>query len=262
MAELGLSSPDRGSPSISRLRQSAVLPPLQLAYQHWRLQEMRLKVFPTFAASAIFKGKSSGLDILPDMHLSAGSLSRHLLDRRIDFLISSDLDLAGELIQHAYDDHASPFHVVPLFRESLMLSLNPQHPLSGLVSVAASDCREFPSGGYPDGIAPRAAEALSQRGLWKYSCKQIRFNKNEWQIGMLTPNGLCYKTSLMMALVPECRDLLPVFLDQPLEQVTSVVMLKEIAGHPAVDAALLHIQRLTFQAVMSSCHPVDWLASR
>lgn len=259
--ELGLDKYGRGAPDLSRLQDSAVLQLLRLAYQEWRLQHLRLKIFPTFAASSAFSNADSlmNLDVLYDMHLSADALALHLNDRRIDIVVSSCLDLAGECIQEAQNNPNSPYVVIALFQEPLLLSLNPTHPLAGMKYVTADDCRDFPSAGYPEGIASLGAQALQDRGLWKFPCKKPRFALSEWQIGMTVPVGLCYKTSHMMTLAPECKDLIEVSLDKPLSQTVCILALKDLLNSPAFDVTVATIRRLMLDASRNNNHPVEWL---
>lgn len=130
------------------------------------------EVFPTFAASVATQGFGSSVDVLPDVYLSADQIADHLLMRRFDLVISASLDLAGALIQQVQSDPSSPFVVIPLFQDPVSLALNPAHPLAGVSSASAEDCRVFPSAAYPEGNARLGAAALQARGLWKFPAKR------------------------------------------------------------------------------------------
>ena len=254
IGEMGVSIPvARGAPDPERLHTGAILM-LRNAYQCWRLEQACLKVLPTFAASVVLRELSPDLDVLPDIYLSAEAIADHLRRRRIDLVVSSSLDLAGELIQQAQDDPDSPFVVVPLFEDAVQLAVNPAHPLAGLRAVASEDCLAFPSAGYPEGVARLAADALRARGLWRFPCKRRHFDPNEWLLGMRSPIGLCYETVFLSELMPESRELTVVPFADPLYQINCVVMLKEMAQQREVERALELIRSSMYRFLARSQH--------
>jgi len=85
------------------------------------------------------------LDVLPHHYFTAEQLRRHLLARRVDLIVSSSLDLAGDLIVSALEEQSSPFVAIPLMREPVFLALNADHPLVGFAEVSAQDIQVFPS---------------------------------------------------------------------------------------------------------------------
>ena len=239
LSALRISSGDQpGIPKSDVLQQSACLRLMRLAYQQWRLDQGWLKVLPTFTANAGVQALATRLDLLPDVSLDAEALAHHLMERRLDLVVSSSLDLAGELIADAQTNPGSPFCVVPLFSEPVMLAVNPAHPLAKAKEARVEDCLDFPSPGYPEGVARLAAEALSRRGLWRYASKRPFFEVSEWMLGMRSPTGLCYVSGLLLEGVPECQELAHVPFAEPLGQTTSVVMLKEIANTSAGQQAV------------------------
>ena len=255
LADLGLSYPGtRGLPDQVFLARSRVFQTLRLAYQHWRVESGALKVLPTFVASVV-SHELSGLDVLPDQYLRAEQIAAHLQQRRIDLMISSSLDLAGELIRPALTDSLSSFRAVPLFEEAVLLSLNPAHPLVGLPAARPEDCLEFPSGAYPEGLAALAEAELLPRGLWRIPSRRSFFDVHDWMLGMRNEVGLCYRTSLLLELVPESQELISMPLAQPLVQTTYVLMLKELADHPMIDRALDQIRSAFFRIIARSRHP-------
>jgi len=216
---------------------------MRLAFQKWRAESGLLKVLPTFAASGVVQALEHDLDVMPDVYLSADRIAQHLDARRVDLVISSTLDLAGELIQKAQADPQSPYLAVPLLDDAVLLGLNPAHPLAGLQQAGPEDCAAFPSAGYPEGLARLGAEALLDRGVWRFACRQSRFDRKEWMLGMRSPAGLCYRTALLLDLIPESRELKPLEFSQPLRQTTCVLVLKELAQEPAVEKAVALIRR-------------------
>lgn len=254
LSGLGLSEPGaRGLPDPASLARSRVFQTLRLAYQHWRVESGALKVLPTFVASVVSR-ELSGLDVLPDQYLRADQISAHLQQRRIDLMISSSLDLAGELIMPALTDSLSPFRAVPLFEEPVLLALNPGHPLVGLPEASPEDCLVFPSGAYPEGLAPLAEAELRPRGLWRIPSRRSCFDVHDWMLGMRNKVGLCYRTSLLLELIPESQELIALPLAQPLLQTTYVLMLNELADHPMVDRALEQIRSAFFRIIARSRH--------
>lgn len=240
LSALRINSGDQpGIPKSDVLQQSACLRLMRLAYQQWRLEQSWLKVLPTFTANAGVQPLRTRLDVLPDVSLNAETLANHLMERRLDLVVSSSLDLAGELIADAQTNPDSPFYVVPLFSEPVMLAVNPAHPLAKATHARVEDCLEFPSPGYPEGVARFAAEALRTRGLWRYASKRPFFEVSEWMLGMRSQTGLCYVSGLLLEGVPESQELAHIPFAEPLEQTTHVVMLKEIvnsaAAHQAVE---------------------------
>lgn len=243
LSELGFRlENDRGAPDPQLLRRSSTLAMLRIAYQRWRLECGQLKVLPVFVASAPLM-ELQNLDVLPDVYLEAEVIADHLQERRIDLMISSSLDLAGELIQAAQRDPQSPYVAIPLFADEVMLALNPEHPLAGLREVTPEDCQPFPSAAYPDGIARLGAEELRRRGLWRFACRRSSFDAQEWFLGMRSPKGLCYRTGLLLDLLPDSADLTPAQFSQPLMQTTYVLMLRELATEPVVETAVAKIRR-------------------
>lgn len=244
LVDLGINVADRrGAPDPARLRHSSSLCMLRSAFQCWRLESGQLKVLSTFAASGLLQQLDTQLDVLPEISLSADQIAIHLRERRIDLMISSTLDLAGELIDQAMRDPASPYAVVPLVEDAVMLALNPAHPLAGLQAASPEDCAAFPSAGYPEGIARLGEQALRERGLWRLPCRRNRFDANEWMLGMRSATGICYRTAFLLDLLPSSQELRPLQLSQPLQQTTCVLMLKELAVEPAVEAAVALIRR-------------------
>ena len=225
---------------------------MRLAYQQWRLEQPWLKVLPTFSTVAVLQQLRDRLDVLPDVYLSAQHLADHLRERRLDLVLSSSLDLAGELIEHAEADPHSPFVAIPLFADPLMLALNPAHPLAGSKGASPEDCQLFPSPAYPEPMARRAATELRARGLWRFACKRPHFELHEWLLGMRSTTGLCYVSALMLEAVPASRDLALIPFSQPLHQTTAVVMLKELQHSPAVQLAVEQIRQGT-AAVLLRC---------
>jgi hypothetical protein len=206
--EMGLQLQEtRGMPDPELLNSGGFIA-LRSAYQQWRLDLGCLKVFPTFAASVATQGFGSSVDVLPDVYLSADQIADHLLMRRFDLVISASLDLAGELIQQAQSDPSSPFVVIPLFQDPVSLALNPAHPLAGVSSASAEDCRVFPSAAYPEGNARMGAAALQARGLWKFPAKRNSYDPKEWFLGMRSPVGLSYNTLFLSRLIPEVSELI------------------------------------------------------
>lgn len=255
MLEMGVLPPDsRGAPDPGLLVSGAFLS-LRGAYQHWRLELDCVKVLPTFAASVLFRDIAPSLDVLPDVYLTAEEIADHLQLRRVDLVLSSSLDLAGELILEAGDAPDSRFAVVPLFQEPIHLAVNPSHPLAGLREALPEDCQAFPSAGYPEGVARLAAEALRARGLWRFAAKRNRFDASEWSLGMRAPTGLCYRTLFLEELVPECRELVSIPLASSLLQTNCIVMLREIAEHPGTQAAVDRIRRQVRAVLSRSKHP-------
>lgn len=246
-----LPSDTRGMPE-PKLLQIPSLIFLRFSYQQWRLARGCLKVLPTFAAAVALRELAPPFDVLPDVYLSAEAIADHLQMRRVDLMISSSLDLAGELIEQAQRDPGSPFAVVPLFEDQVRLALNPSHPLAGLSAAAPEDCQAFPSAGYPAGIARLAAEAMRSRGLWRFACKRYRFDPTEWFMGMRSPSGLCYETIFLTELIPETRDLTVLPFADPVFQSNHVVMLKELAQQPEMLAAVEMIRGHVFRLLERS----------
>ena len=234
-----------GLPDPCVLQQSTCLRFLRLAYQQWRLDQGCLKALPTFTTVAILQELGDVLDLLPDVYLSSEALACHLQERRLDLLVSSCLDLGGELIAEALDHPDSPFLAVPLFSDSVKLALNPAHPLAGASQANPEDCQPFSSPAYPSGIARRAADALKRRGLWRYACKRPSFEPAEWLLGMRSSTGLCYASGLLLESVPACRDLVLVPFANTLQQTTYAVMLKEVSSTPSMQRAVNAIRRST-----------------
>jgi DNA-binding transcriptional LysR family regulator len=254
VADLGLSVPPaRGAPDPRALGAGSVLL-LRQAYQQWRLEQGCLKVLPTFAASVALRQLKPQLDVLPDLYLTAEALADHLRMRRVDLIISSSLDLAGELIQEALSDPESPFAVVPLFEDEVRLAVNPEHPLAGLREATPEDCAVFPSAGYPQGVARLAETTLRERGLWRFACKRNHFVASEWMLDMRSPTGLCYETIFLSELMPESRDLAVISFAQPVFQTKYVVMLKELAEQPELEAIVALVRRSVLSVLERSTH--------
>lgn len=254
VVDLGLKVPPaRGAPDPRALGASSMLL-LRQAYQQWRLEQGCLKVLPTFAASVALRELKPQLDVLPDLYLTAEALADHLRMRRIDLILSSSLDLAGELIQEALSDPGSPFAVVPLFEDEVRLAVNPEHPLAGLREATPEDCGHFPSAGYPQGVARLAETTLRERGLWRFACKRNHFEASEWFLGMRSPTGLCYETLFLSELIPESRDLAAIPFAQSVFQTNYVVMLKELAGQPELEAAVTLVRRSVVSVLARSNH--------
>ena len=194
------------------------------------------------------------LDVLPDLYLSAEALAEHLRMRRIDLIVSSSLDLAGELIQEAQSDPVSPFAVVPLFEDEVRLAVNPDHPLAGLPEATPEDCALFPSAGYPEGVARLAEKTMRERGLWRFACKRDQFVASEWFLGMRSPMGLCYETLFLSELLPDSRDLTVIPFAQPVFQTNYVVMLKELAEQPELEAIVALVRRSVLSFLERSTH--------
>jgi hypothetical protein len=94
LVQLGLPCENsRGLPDGKDLCKAQALRYLRLAFQQWRFDQGLLKVLPTFTLMAAAQGLD-GLDVLPDVYLSADQIRDHLLQRRIDLVLSSTLDLA------------------------------------------------------------------------------------------------------------------------------------------------------------------------
>lgn len=256
--DLGLHpSEGRGAPDPQLLRHSGSLAMLRRAFQEWRIERGCLKVLPTFSASVALRELTQQLDVLPDVFLSAEQIADHLLERRIDLILSSSLDLAGELIQEAQSDADSPFLAIPLFEDPVLLALNPAHPLAGLRAAASDDCRCFPSAGYPDGIARLAAEALRARGLWRLAARRQNFDASEWMLSLRSPTGLCYQAAFLSQLLPETRELHVMPFAQPLYQTNCVLMLRELAARPALEAVLDQIRSCAFRSLLHCHHEIN-----
>jgi len=254
VTDLGIKVPlTRGAPDPRALGAASMLL-MRQAYQQWRLEQGCLKVLPTFAASVALRELSAQFDVLPDLYLTAEALADHLRMRRVDLVISSSLDLAGELIQEAQSDPASPFAVVPLFEDEVRLAVNPDHPLAGLREAKPEDCVLFPSAGYPQGVARLAETTLRERGLWRFACKRNQFVASEWLLGMRSPTGLCYETLFLNDLSPDSRDLTVLPFAQPVFQTNCVVMLKELVGQPELEAAVAMVRRSVLGYLERSNH--------
>lgn len=252
--EMGFDPPEsRGAPDPDLLHSDAMLS-MRGAFQFWRLERGCPKLLPTFAASVALQGIDEAFDVLPDVYLSAEAIADHLKYRRIDLMLSSSLDLAGELIQQAETDPGSPFVVVPLFEDPVSLAVNPAHPLAGMREVAPEDCQAFPSGAYPEGVARLAADALRRRGLWRFPARRNRFDASEWLLGMRSSTGLCYETLFLSQLIPESRELVVMPFAEPVVQINCIVMLKEIADHPGTQAAVDRIRQQVFACLARSRH--------
>lgn len=254
IAGMGLQAEEcRGAPDPQVMNVASVLL-MRQAYQQWRLEQGCLKVLPTFAASVALRELSAQFDALPDLYLSAEVLADHLRMRRIDLILSSSLDLAGELIQEAESDPASPFAVVPLFEDEVRLAVNPDHPLAALREAKPEDCVLFPSAGYPQGVARLAEKTLRERGLWRFACKRNQFVASEWLLGMRSPTGLCYETLFLSELLPESRDLTVLPFAQSVFQTNCLVMLKELVGQPELEAAVAMLRRSVLGFLKRSNH--------
>lgn len=254
IVDMGLGvTESRGAPDSQSLGAASLLL-MRQAYQQWRLEQGCLKVLPTFAASVALRELQPQVDVLPDVYLSAEALAENLQLRRIDLVVSSSLDLAGELIQNAQTDPESPFAVVPLFEDEVRLAVNPNHPLAGLPEATPEDCQAFPSAGYPQGVARLAEEAMRQRGLWRFACKRNHFVANEWLLGMRSPTGLCYETLFLAELLPESRDLAVLPFSQPVYQTNCVLMLKELASQPQLEEAVALVRNSMFRFLARSNH--------
>lgn len=254
IADMGLQVETcRGAPDPQGMNVASVLL-LRQAYQQWRLEQGCLKVLPTFAASVALRELATQFDVLPDLYFSAEALADHLRLRRIDLILSSSLDLAGELIQESQSDSGSPFAVLPLFEDEVRLAVNPDHPLAGLREAKPEDCVIFPSAGYPQGVARLAEKTLRERGLWRFACKRTHFVASEWLLGMRSPTGLCYETLFLSELLPETRGLTVLPFAQPVFQTNCVVMLKELVGQPELEAALAMVRRSVLGFLERSNH--------
>jgi DNA-binding transcriptional LysR family regulator len=260
LAQLGLPCENsRGLPSGEDLCKAQALRYLRLAFQQWRFDQGLLKVLPTFTTMAAAQGLD-GLDVLPDVSLRADQIRDHLLQRRIDLVLSSTLDLAGELIEEAEHNPQSRFAALPLYRDGLMVGLNPQHPLAGMACAQAEDCREFQSPAYPVDVAPVAAAELRCRGLWRSPVRKTWFDPKEWILGMRSTSGLCYVSAMLLNSVRPTRDLALVPFKEPLRQLTAVVMLRELVDHPRISKDLGAMQHKVASLLQQGDYAPDLLA--
>ncbi len=78
----------------------------------------------------------------------------------------------------------------------------------GLPEARPEDCDVFPSGAYPEGLAPLAEVELRPRGLWRHPSRRSCFDVHDWMLGMRNQEGLCYRTSLLLELIPESQELI------------------------------------------------------
>lgn len=228
---------------------------LRLSFQQWRLHHGHMKILATFSTEAILTQTTGLWDHLPDIYLSAHKIKEHLLERRLDLMISSNLDLGGALIAEACEDRESRFLAVPLLEDELMGGLYPAHPLSGKDTLTPEDCQEGLSAAYPAGMAQIGASALLERGLWRFASRHTSFEPRDWYLDQPTPKAICYVSTLLAAAVPQSRELVAVPFSQPLRQTTYAIMLKELAEHPAVQAALDAIRGNIQAIVADSKHP-------
>jgi len=234
---------------------------LSQSFQHWRFECGRPKLLPTFTASSAFRSADHGLDVLPHHYFSAEHLRLQLLARRVDFLLSSSLDLAGELICHAIGDEASPFVAYPLMREPVFLALNAEHPLVGLNAISAEDCQVFPSPAYPDGMARLAASELNCRGAWKYPGSDRGAPRiSDWVHAMQSKVGLSYMSSLLQVGVPDSDELRLVPFAEPLEQTTYLLMLKDVAACPLSPRFIESCCQSVRMALAMATYEVDVIA--
>lgn len=247
LLQLGMTSASkRGAPHPADVARIESLRYLRLAYQQWRLEQGQLKVLATFTTAVAAWGLD-GVDLLPDIFLSAEQIRDHLFERRVDLLLSSTLDLAGVLMDDTANNAASPFAVIPLYRDELMLGLNPRHPLTGMSRATPEDCQEFESPAYPPGLATNASQELSRRGLWRYAASNNRFEPKDWILGMRSITGLCYVSALLLDAVPTTRELALVPMAEHLQQVNGVVVLRELANHPRI---LREVQAIKSQVAL------------
>lgn len=170
---------------------------------------------------------------------------------------SGSLAMLRRAFQEAQSDADSPFLAIPLFEDPVLLALNPAHPLAVLRAAASDDCRCFPSAGYPDGIARLAAEALRARGLWRLAARRQNFDASEWMLSLRSPTGLCYKAAFLSQLLPETRELHVMPFAQPLYQTNCVLMLRELAALPALEAVLDQIRACAFRSLLHCHHEIN-----
>lgn len=255
----GLFFPSRGCGfDDDILQHSVAYCSLSQAFQQWRFECGRPKVLPTFTTSSAFRLQGHGLDVLPHHYFSSDQLRRHLLTRRVDLIVSSSLDLAGELIVSALVDEHSPFVALPLMREPVFLALNVDHPLVGLPEVSAQDCDAFPSPAYPDGVATLAATALKARGAWKHAGSSRSAPRiHDWVHAMQSRVGLSYMSSLLQVGIPGSDELRVIPFAEPLEQTTFILLLKEVAAWPSSCSFIAACRELVLTALALATYEVN-----
>jgi hypothetical protein len=258
----GLSYPSRGcGVDEDILQNSNAFCLLSQAFQHWRFECGRPKLLPTFTAASAFRSKDHGFDVLPHHYFTAEQLRRHLLARRVDLIVSSSLDLAGDLIVSALEEQSSPFVAIPLMREPVFLALNADHPLAGFAEVSAQDIQVFPSPAYPEGVATRAASELKTRGAWKHACSsRLAPRISDWVHAMQSKVGLSYMSSLLQVGVPDSDELSLIPFAQPLEQTTYILMLKDVAACPLAVPFIEACRALVLTALAMATYGVDLIA--
>ncbi|MBV2350322.1 hypothetical protein KUL97_01220 [Synechococcus sp. HK05] len=209
-------------------------------------------MYPTFAAASLFRGFEGSVDLMRDWFHRPEQLRQHLMMRRVDLIVSSCLDVAGNLLAEAQSTSQSWLVAVPLFREPIQLLFNPNHPLSDASVLTPSDLSPFPSPAYPSGVAPLAADALRPLGLWNSACRHQTFMLSEWYGAMAYPTGLSYSTALLEPMIPELTELVCRPLPQPVEQETWIILRSDISTNPSVQK-LIEQLRCHVLRVLASC---------
>lgn len=232
--------------------ESESLTHLRRAYQYWRFDIEQIKVYPTFATAALFRDFEGSVDLMLDRFHRPEELREHLVMRRVDLIVSSSLDIAGNLLAEALETSQSLLMAVPLFREPIHLLFNPDHPLSDASVLSPGDLKAFSSPAYPSGVAPLAADVLKPQGLWTSTCRHQHFVLSDWYGAMRYPTGLSYSTALLEPIIPDVTELICRALPQPVEQETWIILLKDTSENPSVKRL---IEQLRFHAfrVLASC---------
>lgn len=232
---------------------------LRHSFQEWRLQKGRVKILPTFSTVAALRRDGSSFDVLSDIHLTAKSIAEHLLERRIDIMLSSDLDLGGELVAQALQDAGLPFTAIPLMEDEVMAGLHPGHALQEQLVINPEDAASHLTAAYPEGMAQLGAAAFRERGLWRFPCRYKGFDVRDWYLDQPNTKAICYTSALHCASIPEARDLTAIPFSKPLRQTTYLIMLKALAGHPAIESAVDSIRGNLAGALADAHQPVGLL---
>jgi hypothetical protein len=156
-----------------------------------------------------------------------------LKQRVIDaWLCTSALDLPA--------DPDQTLAVMDLHRQPLRLVAGPSHPLVGQRGLGVADLAPFPSVALEGNWYPHSAARLLEHGLWSAPRRLSHHKSQHWESRTADGHTLAYASPWTLARNPA---LCPLDFDLGLDHSLALVVLRDLADHPRLQALFEELGR-------------------
>lgn len=152
--------------------------------------------------------------------------------RSLDLLKQRVID--AWICTSAQDLPEDPRHemcVRALFRAPLRLVASSTHALTKERGLRTADLSEFPSVALDGDWFPRSAAVLESHGLWRDPRRLNHYKSRHWEGRTADGQTLAYASPVMLERDPS---LCPLDFDLGLEQQVALVVMNDLAHHPAI----------------------------